>query len=175
MTTPATVYIVMGVSGCGKSTIGARLAKDLALPFHDADDFHPQTNRDKMAAGQPLTDQDRQPWLETLAQHIADCASRSGAVLACSSLKRAYRQTLRQHSNKTIFIFLTGDRDLIHQRMTQRADHYMPPTLLDSQLATLEPPADSTDTEDPAIHLDITPDTDTIMANLHQQLAKEGT
>ncbi|QDU72553.1 gluconokinase [Mucisphaera calidilacus] len=150
------VYVVMGVSGCGKSTIGKRLAQRLNLPFYDADDFHPQANRDKMAAGQPLNDHDRQPWLETLAHNIQSWASapEGGAVLACSALKRAYRDTLRS-TPAVRFVLLVGSFELILSRMQQRSDHFMPATLLQSQFDTLETPGPPHDANDPAYHVAI--------------------
>jgi len=134
------VYIVMGVSGCGKSTVGEALAERLGLAFYDADAYHPDANRRKMAAGTPLNDLDRRPWLETLAENIAQWnASGGGAVLACSALKQAYRNILARHGGVT-FIYLAGSRELLAQRLEDRAGHFFPADLLDSQLATLEPP-----------------------------------
>lgn len=137
------VYIVMGVSGCGKSTIGKLLAEGLTLPFYDGDDFHPQSNIDKMASGQALNDGDREPWLKELAHHINNWNQKSGAVLACSALKQSYRDLLNQFGGVT-FIHLTGSKELITQRMEAR-DHFMPPELLKSQFTTLEAPTDSWD------------------------------
>lgn len=128
--------IVMGVSGVGKTSVGAALAKALNLPFIDADDLHPTTNRAKMAAGQPLTDEDRWPWLMACAM-----ALREDAVLACSALKRSYRDHLRQHINCPLqIVHLTAARSLIAERLAARQGHFMPETLLDSQISTLEPP-----------------------------------
>lgn len=135
----------MGVSGCGKSTIGLGIADALGATFYDGDDFHPQANVDKMAAGVPLTDADRQPWLETLAKTISDCPENS--VTACSALKKQYRDILRTAEDVT-FLFLSGDKITLLERLKKRSstsDHFMPSSLLDSQLATLEDPTDEAD------------------------------
>ena len=132
------VFYVMGVSGCGKSTIGQRLAQTLDLPFYDGDDFHPDSNVQKMAEGIPLDDCDRQPWLERL-NHLA-IESPRGAVIACSALKQVYRQTLAKRLTCVYWIYLAGDFDEIFLRLSQRENHFMPASLLRSQFATLEPP-----------------------------------
>lgn len=132
--------IVMGVSGAGKSTIGAALAEAFAVPFHDADDFHPPANTAKMAAGRPLDDDDRGPWLATLAALIADeRAAGRPVVLACSALKRRYRDRLVVDAPDTVFVHLGGTRELIARRQRARTHEYMPTSLLDSQFETLEP------------------------------------
>ena len=134
------IVVLMGVSGSGKSTVGEALANVLHWPFLDADDFHPQANVDKMARGEPLTDDDRWPWLDRLA---AELAARGGnAVLACSALKRAYRERLAR-AGDVRFVHLHGDRDTIAARLRSRQHRYMPATLLDSQFATLETPVDA--------------------------------
>lgn len=142
------VLIVMGVSGSGKTTLGQALAQRLGWAFADADDYHPQSNRDKMARGQPLTDADREPWLLRLRglieQHLAED---NPLVLACSALKESYRTTLSGGLEGVRYVFLHGDPALIAQRMQNR-EHYMPVSLLESQLETLEPPQE-------AIQLDI--------------------
>ncbi|HSH02942.1 MAG TPA: gluconokinase [Anaerolineae bacterium] len=135
-------YIIMGVSGCGKTAVGTTLATHLNAPFYDADDYHPPANIAKMSAGIPLTDQDRLPWLHQLhtllAQHIVKGET---AVLACSALKQNYRQILRAHqTHQTHFVYLHGSFDLIWQRLTTRQNHYMKADMLHSQFATLEPP-----------------------------------
>jgi gluconokinase len=137
------VYVVMGVSGCGKTTIGKLLAERLHIPFFDGDDYHPSTNVAKMRSHQPLTDSDRQAWLETLAQKIDEWQNTGGAVLACSALKRRYREILTSNNQNVRFVYLKGDRDRIGERMAKRTDHYMSATLLESQFQTLEEPVDA--------------------------------
>jgi carbohydrate kinase (thermoresistant glucokinase family) len=136
------VIILMGVSGCGKSTVGRLLASRLGLPFHDADNFHPKANVEKMRSGVPLTDKDRKPWLENLNASMKEWNKENGAVLACSALKKSYRNCLRQDFNDTeiVFIFLDGSKNLIAERLQKRKGHYMPPDLLDSQFDALEEP-----------------------------------
>src|SRR5262249_15108262 len=133
------IVIVMGVSGTGKTTIGTRLAHDLAWPFYDADAFHSPANVDKMRHGIPLTDADRDGWLDALRALIAGLSG--SAVLACSALKATYRARLAGGRSDVRFVHLTGDPALLRRRLEQRRAHYMPASLLDSQLATLEPPA----------------------------------
>jgi gluconokinase len=137
------VYVVMGVSGCGKTTIGKLLAVRLDIPFFEGDDYHSSTNIAKMRSHQPLTDSDRQAWLETLAQKIDEWQNTGGAVLACSALKRRYREILTSNNQNVQFVYLKGDRDRIGERMAKRTDHYMPATLLESQFQTLEEPVDA--------------------------------
>lgn len=134
----------MGVSGCGKSTVGELLAEKTQSLFLDADDFHPAKNKEKMAAGQPLNDLDRRPWLETLRDEIAkhNQAGRK-VILACSALKEDYRKILREAGPQVAFVHLTGSRELLLERINQRSSHFFPPQLLDSQLETLEPPIDA--------------------------------
>ena len=134
--------IVMGVSGAGKSTIAALLAGRLGWTYEDADWFHPASNVEKMHSGQPLTDEDRWPWLQGIAAWI-DATRREGGhgVIACSALKRAYRRTLAGDRADVRIVYLKGDRELIARRMITRHGHFMPPSLLDSQFATLEEPA----------------------------------
>lgn len=135
------LVVVMGVSGSGKSTIGALLAERLGVPFLDADDLHPITNVDKMSAGVPLTDDDRWPWLATVGEAMA-AASTTGTVVACSALKRAYRDAIRAEAPEARFVYLDGSRELLASRLGNREGHFMPATLLDSQLAALEPLAE---------------------------------
>ncbi|XRQ14701.1 gluconokinase, partial [Actinomadura welshii] len=136
----ASVHIVvMGVSGCGKSTIARRLRDGFGLKMAEADDFHPPANIAKMSGGEPLTDDDRWPWLEALARWTADQrAAGTSTVLACSALKRSYRDVLRAPVPDTYFLHLHGTEELLLERMRSR-DHFMPPTLLRSQFETLEP------------------------------------
>jgi carbohydrate kinase (thermoresistant glucokinase family) len=129
--------VVMGVSGSGKSTIGARVAAELGVPFAEGDDFHGDANRAKMAAGVPLTDEDRWPWLAALRDWAA--ASEDGCVVACSALRRAYRDVLREAGPDVIFLEVDVPHDVLRARMAARSAHFMPTSLLDSQLATLEP------------------------------------
>lgn len=135
------VIIVMGVSGSGKTTVGKLLAARLNLPFHDADDFHSSTNVAKMDQGIPLTDDDRQSWLAALAICLAEWETTGGAVLACSALKEAYRQTLQHLMSRPIeWVLLDGSPELIRERLLTRKGHYMSAALLDSQFADLEKP-----------------------------------
>lgn len=132
----------MGVSGCGKSTVGEELAQKLNRPFHDGDDFHSPANVAKMARGTPLNDDDRRGWLATLATKISEWEKDGGAVLACSALKEKYRTTLQSEAQKPIhWVFLDGPKTLLLKRMGGRKGHYMHQNMLDSQLATLERPA----------------------------------
>lgn len=141
--------VVMGVSGCGKSTVGALLAARLGVPFIDADDLHPPGNVAKMTAGVPLTDDDRWPWLRLVGRALADAST--GGVVACSALRRAYRDVLREAAPDVRFVHLTGTREQLASRLSHRLDHFMPATLLDTQLATLEAPGD----DEGAVVLDV--------------------
>ncbi len=132
------IVVVMGVSGSGKSTIGALLAGRLHVPFFDADEFHPAANVAKMAAGTPLSDADRWPWLENLNLKLQQ---EKEAVLACSALKESYRKVLAEGLADCRFVHLRGSIELIRARLGQRQHRYMPASLLESQFATLEPPA----------------------------------
>jgi gluconokinase len=135
--------VVMGVSGSGKSTIGAALAQRLGVPFVDADDLHPASNIAKMSRGEPLDDADRWPWLETIGQWLA--AHSDGGVVSCSALKRIYRDQLRGHARGLVFVHLDGAREVIERRQASRPGHFMPASLLSSQFATLEPLAPDED------------------------------
>ena len=134
----------MGVTGCGKTTVGALLAQDCGWDFHDADDFHPAENVAKMKRGAPLDDEDRWPWLERLNTFLLD-SERQGKslVLACSALKQVYRDRLARGCAAARFVFLDGDRELIRARLAARQGHYMNPKLLDSQFAIMERPRDA--------------------------------
>lgn len=136
---PATRVVVMGVSGCGKSTVGAALAQALGLPFVEGDALHPPRNVALMAAGTPLTDEDRREWLEAVARVLAD-AKDDGVVVSCSALKRSYRDLLRASAPDLVLVHLRGEPALLAERMAARKGHYMPPSLLQSQLDTLELP-----------------------------------
>ncbi len=132
-----TVVVVMGVAGCGKSTVGQMLAQRLGWPFAEADDFHSAANVAKMAAGTPLTDEDRRPWLESIRRWMDDTAADS--VVTCSALRRSYRDILRGAQANVRFLHLSGTLESIGARMAARTSHFMPTSLLTSQLATLEP------------------------------------
>jgi gluconokinase len=138
------IVVAMGVSGCGKTTVGAMLAGACGWDFLDADDFHPPANVEKMRRGEALDDEDRRPWLDALATLLADKAAQGkGVVLACSALKQAYRDRLSARCAALRFAFLDGDKSLIRSRLLARQGHYMNPALLDSQFAILERPADA--------------------------------
>ena len=144
------VIVVMGVSGCGKSTLGQALAEALGVPYIEGDALHPPRNVALMAAGTPLTDADRAGWLDVIGERLAQ-AGDQGAVVACSALRRLYRDRLRAASPGLRLVHLHGDPALLAARIGQRTGHYMPATLLPSQLQTLEPP----DPDEAAITLDI--------------------
>ncbi|MFE4971657.1 gluconokinase [Kitasatospora sp. NPDC056651] len=131
--------VVMGVAGTGKSTVARLLAERLAVPFADGDDFHRPDSIARMAAGIPLDDARRQPWLRAIGRWLRDReAAGTGGVVTCSALKRRYRETLRESSPDAFFLHLTGDHDLLAERLGGRTGHFMPVSLLDSQLAALE-------------------------------------
>ena len=137
---------MMGVSGSGKSTIGAAFARALGIAFVEGDEYHPAENVKRMAAGIPLTDDDRAPWLRSLARRIREAKDAgTGLVMSCSALKRSYRDILRADVAELRFVFLEGQRALIAERFAGRRGHFMPPSLLDSQFATLEEPSPDED------------------------------
>lgn len=137
--TSAPILVVMGVAGTGKSTVAGLLAERLNWEFQEGDALHPPANVAKMSSGIPLTDEDRWPWLDAIAAWIKEKTQRGEpGILTCSALKRSYRDRLR--GPNVIFVFLNGSREVIAARMASRADHFMPPALLDSQFAALEPP-----------------------------------
>ena len=134
------IVIVFGVSGAGKTTIGQHLARNLGWNFYEADDFHSPANIEKMHAGYPLTDQDRQPWIQSLRQLIErSLETKQNAILACSALRKLYRQQLRLN-DEVLFVYLHGSSELIAKQIQQRPGHFMNPKLLESQFATLEEP-----------------------------------
>jgi gluconokinase len=150
--------VVMGVSGSGKSTVGAALAGRLRVPFEDADDLHPSANIAKMSRGEPLDDSDRYPWLELIGMWLVNHSD--GGVIACSALKRRYRDQLRGHLSSVEFLLLQGDREVIERRQAARPGHFMPASLMTSQLATLEPLAPDED----GVVLDVDQSVDEIVA-----------
>lgn len=163
--------IVMGVSGSGKSTIATALGKRLDWRFEDGDAFHPQSNIDKMKAGHPLNDADRKPWLEAIAAEIDRVASAGGhVIIACSALKRAYRDILIHGRHDVRIIYLDGSKDLIASRLVRRQGHFMPPELLDSQFAALEVP----NAEEHVIAVSIEPPVEVIVENILAKLRDEG-
>jgi carbohydrate kinase (thermoresistant glucokinase family) len=137
--------VVMGVSGCGKSSVGIALAESLGARFIDGDDLHPAANKAKMSAGIPLEDSDRWPWLDLVSKALAEEVGQiadgpfTGTVVACSALKRVYRERILVGAPNTFFVHLDGSREILEQRLGARSGHFMPASLLDSQLATLEP------------------------------------
>lgn len=162
--------IVMGVSGSGKSTIAAALAERLAWTFEDGDRFHPPSNVAKMRSGQPLTDEDRWPWLQAIADEIERvCKAGRHVVIACSALKRAYRTVLVRGRGDTRFVFLDGSQALVADRLAQRKGHFMPPGLLDSQFKTLEPPQ----ADEHPIIVSIDAPVEVIVSNIVAQISAE--
>jgi gluconokinase len=153
----ASPIVVMGVSGSGKSTVGAALAQRLRVPFADADDFHPPANIAKMSAGHALDDDDRYPWLEAIGEWLAD--HRDGGVMSCSALKRIYRDQLRRHCADIRFLHLSGTEDVIARRQASRPGHFMPAALLTSQFETLEP----LDADEHGISIDVDQSIDSIV------------
>lgn len=152
--------VVMGVTSTGKSLMGARLAYALGGRFVDGDDLHPRANRAKMAAGRPLDDDDRAPWLDRVGEALADGAG--PRIIACSALKRAYRARIRHAVPDAVFVHLAGTREQIAPRMAAREGHFMPTSLLDSQLDTLEPPG----SDERAIPVDIGDPPDVVLAHI---------
>jgi gluconokinase len=162
--------IVMGVSGSGKSTIASRLAERLGWTFEDGDRFHPASNVAKMSAGHPLTDEDRWPWLKAIADEIERvCQAGGHLVIACSALKRAYRDVLAGDRDDVRFVFLDGTLALIADRLSRRKGHFMPPGLLDSQFKTLEPPQ----ADEHAITVSIDAAVETIVDNIAARIAQD--
>ena len=154
------IILLMGVSGSGKTTVGELLSQQTHIPFFDGDDFHPQANIDKMAHGTPLTDADRAGWLADLARHLGQWEQAQGAILACSALKEDYRATLQAGARDPLdWVFLTGNRELLLQRMESRQGSYMKATMLDSQIRDLEIPAYG-------LHLDVADTPQTLVAKI---------
>ena len=158
------VIVLMGVTGCGKTTVGKLLADQLGWQFYDADDFHPPENVEKMRSGIPLDDTDRVPWLQALSDLIHQSEGEGADfVLACSALKHDYRKLLRVGLKPVRFVYLRGTAELIRERLEARRGHYMNPKLLRSQFDTLEEPKD-------AVYIDIAPEPSEIVATIRNQL-----
>jgi gluconokinase len=164
--------IVMGVTSCGKTSVGEGLAAELNCPFIEGDKLHPASNIAKMSAGTPLTDDDRWPWLEIIGKAMkAECDKGKGVVASCSALKKVYRQKLAEAAETPVtFIFLHGSRELLAARMADRKGHFMPTSLLDSQLKTIEIPGP----EENALHLDVALSLDELIARSNEYLMSQG-
>ena len=166
----ACAVVVMGVSGCGKTSVAEGLAANLKAAFIEGDSLHPAVNVDKMSHGIALTDEDRWPWLDTVGRAMADVLAGNGSVVvSCSALKKAYRDRLRSSAGGTLaFVFLKGSRELLMSRMAAREGHFMPVSLLDSQLATLEDPS----CEAGVVTVDIDASIDAIVASALDGLSR---
>jgi gluconokinase len=166
---PFRVVLVMGVSGSGKTVVGRLLATAIGWTFRDADDLHPPENVARMRSGQPLTDADREPWLQSLAAVVdaALASSGPGLVLACSALKRSYRDRLRVADPRVKLVHLTGPETILRERISARVGHYMPASLLTSQLATLEPP----EAAERALVIDVIDPPESIAARILEEIA----
>ena len=152
--TKPVVLVVMGVSGCGKTTVAAILAGRLRWPFEEGDALHPQSNIEKMKAGHPLTDDDRAPWLESVAEWVGErLDAGENGIITCSALKRSYREVINRRGSGVVFVYLAGSRETIAARLTARHGHFMPSSLLDSQFADLEEPS----SDEPQIRVDVGP------------------
>jgi len=161
--------VVMGVSGSGKSTISESLARQLGWQYEDGDRFHPPSNVAKMSAGQPLTDEDRWPWLQAIAGRIDEWRARGeGGVVTCSALKRAYRRIIIGDRPEGVLVYLKGSRELIHRRMAARHEHFMPVALLDNQFKTLEEPG----VDESPIVVDVAKTPAEIVATIVRELEK---
>lgn len=157
------VVVLMGVAGSGKTTVGRLLAQELGWPFYDADDFHPPENLEKMAAGTPLSDEDRAPWLLALRALLAEVRARGqNAILACSALKQSFREALSE-GYEVRFVYLKGPPELIARRLAERQGHFFRPELLASQLGALEPPQD-------VLEADITPPPEAVARFIRESL-----
>lgn len=163
----APAIVMMGVSGSGKTTVGGALAKRLGVPFRDADGFHPKANVEKMSAGIPLTDEDRWPWLDAIAAAIKSTPPNEGIVVSCSALRRIYRDRIIAGAGRPVtFVHLAGTKETIAPRMSTRTGHFMPVSLLDSQLATLEPPGP----DEPAMSVSIEEPVEAIVETILERL-----
>lgn len=162
------VLVVMGVSGCGKSTVAALVAGRLGWALAEGDDFHPQSNVDKMAAGHPLTDEDRWPWLEKVAGWVEErLDAQENGVVTCSALKRSYRHLLNRRHAGVVFVYLAGSMETIAARLGVRTGHFMPTSLLQSQFGDLQEPT----ADEPVLRLDVGPPPGKIAERLLEQLA----
>jgi gluconokinase len=161
------VLVFMGVSGCGKTTVAAILAGRLGWPFEEGDAMHPQSNIEKMAAGHPLTDEDRSPWLEKVARWVEErLAAGENGLITCSALKRSYRDVINRRGSGVVFVYLAGSKETIAARLAVRHGHFMPSSLLDSQFADLEEPT----SDEPAIRVDIGPPPEVIAQGILEKL-----
>lgn len=162
------VLVLMGVSGCGKTTVAALLAGNFGWDFEEGDALHPQSNVEKMHAGHPLTDEDRWPWLEKVAGWIeAQLEAGKDGVVTCSALKRSYRDILNRRGSGVFFVYLAGSQEVIKARLAARHGHFMPSSLLESQFADLEEPA----ADEPALRVDIGPPPQQIVRKIIDELS----
>lgn len=165
------VLVLMGVTGCGKSTVAAFLAGSLGWPFEEGDALHPQSNLDKMAAGHPLNDEDRQPWLEKVADWVDErLDSGEDGVITCSALKRSYRDVINRRGSGVLFVYLAGTPELIATRLAARHGHFMPPALLHSQFEALEEPTP----DEPQIRVGVGPEPAVIARHIVERLGLAG-
>ena len=163
----AVVLVLMGVSGCGKTTVAALLGTTLGWVFEEGDELHPQANIDKMAAGHPLTDEDRWPWLERVAGWVdARLDAGQNGLITCSALKRSYRDVINRRRSGIVFMYLSASRETISARLVSRHGHFMPSSLLDSQFAALEEPTP----DEPAIRVDADPSPDVVAEEIIEAL-----
>jgi carbohydrate kinase (thermoresistant glucokinase family) len=163
------VLVVMGVAGSGKTTVATLLARSLGWPFEEGDALHPQSNIEKMAAGHPLTDADRRPWLEKVTEWVeARLDAGENGLIACSALKKSYRDVIDRRGSGVLFVYLAGSKETIAARLATRHGHFMPPSLLDSQLADLEEPGP----DEPAMRFDIGPPPEVIAQEITDRLRR---
>jgi len=163
---PFDAVVLMGVCGCGKTTVGQRLAERNGWLFVDSDDYHPRSNIEKLRSGAPLDDADREPWYAILAELLRERAGDAVVVLACSALKETYRQWLGKSGRRIVYALLTGSEEALRQRLESRKDHFMPASLLKSQLATLEEPA-------AALKVSVEQPPEAIVAAIEERLADQ--